>query len=683
MFYQIKINHSIIRIGLCYTLSVCPLVACLSQTMTELLTIRNEESVNTKTLEYAPVLFNNQLVFTSTRPAKGSPMTIGRDEKEQFSDLYIAEKSEGDGFLKAQKLSGKANSPYHDGIATFNKTGTEMFFTRSNQNGKNEKNIINLKIYSAQLINNSWQNIQELPLNDEAFSNCHPALSPDGRALYFASNRPGGYGEMDLYVSKNINGVWQQPKNLGAAVNSTSNELFPFISTSNNLYFASNNDMSYGGLDIFKAAQNKTATSFSSIKNLGTDFNTSADEFGFCANETESAGYFTSNRIGGKGGDDIYHWEWQQVEVTLAPIQMSLTILDARSQERLVAAKITIFDEGVTSTKNDVFPIAKMVSLENSKQDNPYFELEKKDYKTGSRGQISMIIDQEKSYTIFVEKQGYTPLKKIITASELASEKNWTLSLERMAGIPLKVKAINIPSRAPVAQVSLELFNHCTQKTERAISDDNGQFVFYLACDCEYELIGKKAAYRKYQKRFTTKYRDCGNLTAIKTELYLVEQEIIAHIEKVDNFRFPNINSFESNGPPKEGQIIGLPKIVFPKNKATISPEIEEQLYKIHYFLQTHPHINVELSVHTDARGSAKYNHRLAQNRADKIATFLLSKGITPERFSAIGYGEDKLLNQCSDGIRCTEEEHLQNMRVEMKLTKINRLHEDYLLGQR
>jgi len=74
---------------------------------------------------------------------------------------------------------------------------------------------------------------------------------------------------------------------------------------------------------------------------------------------------------------------------------------------------------------------------------------------------------------------------------------------------------------------------------------------------------------------------------------------------------------------------------------------------------------------------------KLAQNRADKIATFLLLKGIKPERFSAIGYGEDKLLNQCSDGIRCTEEEHLQNMRVEMKLTKINRLHADYLLGQR
>jgi len=171
-------------------------------------------------------------------------------------------------------------------------------------------------------------------------------------------------------------------------------------------------------------------------------------------------------------------------------------------------------------------------------------------------------------------------------------------------------------------------------------------------------LIGKKAAYRKYQKRFTTKYRDCGNLTAIKTELYLVEQEIIAHIEKVDNFRFPNINSFKSNGTPKVGQIIGLPKIVFPENK-------------------------VEISVHTDARGSAKYNHRLAQKRADNITAFLLSQGIKPERFSAIGYGEDKLLNHCSDGIRCKEEEHLQNMRVEMKLTKINRSNTNYLLGQR
>ncbi len=683
MFYQKKINCFVIRIGLYYALGCCSLVNSSAQTMTETLTIRNEESINTKTLEYAPIFFNDQLVFTSTRPTSGAPMTSWRDEKKQFSDLYIAKKSKYGGFLEARRLSGKASSPYHDGVATFNKTGTEIFFTRSNKNGKNKKNIINLKIYAAQLVNDVWQNIQELPLNDEDFSNCHPTLSPDGQALYFASDRPGGYGGMDIYVSKNINGIWQHPENLGATINSSSNELFPFISPSNNLYFASNNKNSIGGLDIFRAERKEGLANFHIAKNLGTDFNTTADEFGFCTNKTETEGYFTSNRKGGKGGDDIYHWEWKQVEVIIAPEQMNLAVFDARSQERVTDAIITIFDEAVSTTKNDIYPIAKMMNLSKYEQDNPYLSLEKKSYRTGSNGQISMIIEAEKSYTIFIEKKGYNPIKKIITYAELSKEKSWTFSLEKKAGIPLKIQALNMPSRVPVAQVSLELLNHCTQKTERAISDENGQFVFYLSCDCEYELIGKKTAYRKYQKRFSTRYRNCGNLNAINTELYLVDQEVIAHIVKVDNLRFANLNSFEANGTPKEGQIIGLPEIRFSENKAEIIPHTIDQLYKIHYFLQTYSNIDVEISVHTDARGSAKYNHRLSQKRADSITEFLIAKGVSQNRFSAIGYGEDKLLNQCTDGISCSEEAHLQNMRVEMKITKINRLNAEYLLGQR
>jgi len=681
MLLKHKFNYSIICIGLYCTFSYCITAVSFAQSITETLTIRNEESINTKTLEYAPVFFKNQLVFTSTRPNSGSPMTKWRDEKKQFSDLYLAEKSNYGGFLEASRLSGKASSPYHDGVATFNKAGTEIFFTRSNQNGKNEKNIINLKIYTAQLINNIWQNIQELPLNDEDFSNCHPTLSSDGKSLYFASNRAGGYGGMDLYVSKNINGIWQHPKNLGAAINSPSNEIFPFISAHNHLYFASNNEKSIGGLDLFKAVRKEDGIGFSKAENLGVDFNTTADEFGFCANEEATEGYFSSNRKGGKGGDDIYHWQWTQI--ALPPEQMNLSIIDAHTQERVPAATITVFNESVETTKNDIYPIAKMMSLTSANQDNPYIALGKKNYQTGSKGQISMFVEAETSYTIFVEKPGYLPLKKIITAAELVKERDWAFSLERKAGIPLKIKAINIPSREQVAYVSLELFNHCTQKTERVISDENGQFIFYLPCDCEYELIGKKAAYRKYEKRFSTKHRNCGNLNAIHTELYLIEQEVIEHIATTDNLRFYNLEDFQTNAIQKEGQIIGWPQIVFPENKADILPSTEEQLHKIQDFLQTYPHINVEISVHTDARGTAKFNHKLAQKRADKIAAFLLVSGIAPKRFSAIGYGEDKLLNECSDGKSCTEEEHLQNKRVEMKITKINRLNVDQLLGQR
>ena len=656
-----------------FVILLCTTANLLSaQSVIETLTIRNEESINTKALEYCPVFYKNKLVFTSTRPTPGSPITRWRDEKKQFSDLYIAEKSEDGDFFNAQRLPGKASSPVHDGVAAFNKTGNEIFFTRNNENGKNEKNVINLKIYTAQLVNNIWQNIQELPLNDEDFSNCHPTLSSDGRELYFASNRPGGFGGMDIYVSKNINGVWQQPQNLGATVNSESNELFPFIAGTNTLYFASNNSESLGGLDIFKAERAKEAAKFNPAKNLGEDFNSEADDFGLCINEAGNEGYFSSNRKEGKGGDDIYYFKW--TPIILPPEQVSLEIYDAHSTERVSGAVITIFDEGIEHNKNDIYPIAKMMSLTTEQMNNPYHTLEKKSYRTGAKGEIAMIIGAEKSYTIFVEKEGYLPFKKVIAARELSHQKKWKLALKRMAGIPLKVNAINMPFRERVAFVSLELFNHCTQETERAFSDENGLFTFYLACDCEYELTGKKDAYRKYQKRFNTKYRECGDLNAINTEIYLVEQEVIEHISSTGNLRFPSFASYNAQDIRKVGQIICLENVVFEENKADLLPKAIKEIYKVHYFLQQYPQIQVEISVHTDARGTAKFNHRLSQKRANAIADFLLGKGIPKTQLYVVGYGEDRLINHCQDGIRCSEAEHLQNKRVEMKIAKIGKL---------
>ncbi len=652
-----------------------------AQNITETLTIRNVESINTKTLEYAPLIYGDQLVFTSTRPTAGSPMTKWRDEKSQFSDLYVADKSNYDGFINIRRLPGKASSPVHDGAAALNKNGKELFFTRSNEKGKNEKNIINLKIYSAQLVNNVWQNMQELPLNDEDFSNCHPSLSEDGSQLIFASNRPGGFGGMDLYRSRNINGVWQHPENLGPTVNSANNELFPFLAANGTLYFSSNNTNSFGGLDIFKAEKADNSDEFLRAQNLGVDFNSTADDFGFCETPDGKEGYFSSDRTGGKGGDDIYHWKWE--EVILPPDQLSILIYDQHSKERVSNALVTIFDDGITTTQNDVYPIAKMMSLGNTPNQNPYKQLEKRNYQTGSRGKISMILEGEKSYTVFVEKEGYLPLKKILSASELANKKQWDLVLKRKAGIPLKVKAINMPFREAASYVSLELLNKTTQKTERAISDEMGNFVFYLACDCEYELTGEKTAFRKYQKNFSTKYRNCGNLNAINTEIYLIEQEVIADIVNTENKRFSSMTQYEQQGLYKVGEIALLNKMTFTENKADLLPNTIEELNRVYQFLKSYPNISVELSVHTDARGTAKFNHRLARKRADAISKYLLDKGTPKEQISTIGYGEDKLLNHCSDGIRCSEEEHLQNKRVEMKITAVNRLKMEHLIGQR
>lgn len=654
-----------------------------AQKVKEVLVIENVESINTKTLEYCPIIYKDQIVFTSTRPTAGRPMTSWRDEKKQFSDLYMMDKSGYGGFYNAKRLRGKANSPVFDGIATFDKKGTKMFFTRSNQKGKNINNIVNLKIYVAELKNNIWQEVQELPFNHEEYSHCHPSLSADGNKLYLAANRPEGFGGMDLYVSRKVNGIWQKPKNLGPTINTSNNEVFPFIRENGELYFASNNDNSLGGLDIFVATPTEQEDIFENAENLGADFNSERDDFGFFAFPNKEEGYFSSNRVGGKGGDDIY--SWKRNTILLAKPKMHLSLYDSRTHESISEALVTVFDEGITSTRNDIYPISKLVAQNGTNANNPYLFIDKSVYRSGVQGLVSVAFKEGKSYTIFVEKEGYLPVKKVVTAKELTNENKLNFPLHRKAGTPLNVKVVSMPFRENIPYVTLELLNHCNQKTERAISDKNGNFTFYLACDCDYEVVGKKEAYRSYNKKFSTKYRDCGNLSSINTKFYLVEEELAAQISNDKTQRFTSFDAFQSNDSRREGQIVQLSQMQFEENKATLTPSVEQELFNLHYFLKQYPEVIVEIGVHTDSRGTAKFNHRLSQERADLMETFLIEKGIGKERFIAIGYGEDRLLNHCTDGVQCSDAEHLQNKRTEFKITKINSayLKADDLIGQR
>ena len=182
-----------------------------------------------------------------------------------------------------------------------------MYFTRDNYNagviGKSTiDGIVKLKIYQ-QVKNNDgiWSAPTEFDYNGNDYSTGHPSLSADGKNLYFASDRPGGYGGTDIYVCTKINNNWSAPQNLGAEINTEGNEMFPYISNTNTLYFASNGKPGLGGLDIFSSTINNDKCS--TPENMGYPINTDKDDFGLITNSNSADGYFTSNR---KGSDDIY-----------------------------------------------------------------------------------------------------------------------------------------------------------------------------------------------------------------------------------------------------------------------------------------------------------------------------------------------------------------------------------------
>jgi len=277
--------------------------------------IGNLKVINSPDLDYNAVLVGDGVIFTSTRAQKSSKFaaTAGGGKlnawKKKLSTLFYSQLSDGI-LAEPVPLTGAVNDEYHESSATFSYSGNIMFFTRSSAK-KGKKGKRQLKIFMAEKTGEEWGGIREVPFNGNDFSTCHPAISSDGTRLYFSSNRPGGFGGMDIYVSTYRNQAWSAPVNLGAVINSSGNEVFPYISEDEVLYFSSSDQGGHGRLDIFRSKKvyPDSERTWQVKQNLGEPFNSPGDDFGFYINADNSGGLFTSSRNGGKGRDDIYYWQ--------------------------------------------------------------------------------------------------------------------------------------------------------------------------------------------------------------------------------------------------------------------------------------------------------------------------------------------------------------------------------------
>ncbi|MDY0779824.1 OmpA family protein [Tenacibaculum sp. IB213877] len=265
--------------------------------------------INTPLSNFAPTFYHNQLVFSSEKMADKS--SKNKKDDRLFIDLFTSEII-NDGTLNYPiKFSNSINTQYHESTSTFTTDGNTIYFTRNNftnnKINKDKDGTIKLKIYKA--VKNGkgeWINIQELPFNSDEYSVAHPTLNADETKLYFVSDMPGGFGLSDLYeVTIHTDGSFGKPKNLGNKINTEGKETFPFMSKNGNLYFASNGRPGLGGLDIFVVNLSEDISA-ESIYNLGEPINSPFDDFSFIIDDTTKKGYFSSNRPGGKGKDDIY-----------------------------------------------------------------------------------------------------------------------------------------------------------------------------------------------------------------------------------------------------------------------------------------------------------------------------------------------------------------------------------------
>jgi len=499
-----------------------------------------DAGINTQYTDYGSSFYNdNKLVFTTARDTGSLGQRRHSWTNQYFTNLYEATLTT-DSLTpgKPNKFSRKVKSKFHESSAIFSRDGKTMYFTRNNyldgKKGKNEEKVTLVKIYKASFVNDDWTNVTELPFNSNNFSTAHPALSPDEKTLYFVSDMPGTLGESDIFkVSINDDGSYGIPANLGNVINTPGRETFPFVTDENEIYFASDTHPGLGGLDIFVSKINPDGT-FDEVRNVGADVNSNKDDFAYLINTKNRIGFFSSNRDGGKGFDDIY----QFLETRRLP------------------------------------PICKP--------------------------ELNGVVTESKSGQI-------------------------------------------------VPNAKLTLYNDQHKEVNTAQSDDKGYYSFFVEKQNTYSVRASKKDYKSDEKTTTIGELDC------KTELNLVLEDSICKVAVGDDL----------------GKCFGIKWIYFDLDKSNIRREAALDLAKILDVMAEYPNMKIDIRSHTDSRASSKYNQGLSQRRAKSTRDWLIKNGISPDRLTAKGYGETQLVNRCSDGVKCTEEEHQQNRRSEFVITAL------------
>ena len=348
----------------------------------------NNASVNTENSEYGTAFYGDKIVFAGATDARKAKRGVSQWTGESFYDLYEAEHF--DQKLGSRKpFSSSINTQFNESTPVFTKDGNTMYFTRNNyvnrKLGSDIENTILLKILRATKDKNgNWGDIVEVPFNSDQYNVAHPALSPDEKYLYFASDMPGSFGNSDIFRVEILgDNQYGTPENLGNIINTAGRESFPYISKDNVLYYSSDGIPGLGGLDIFAVKFNADGSTSKPV-NIGMPGNSADDDFCFVFNSDSKIGFLTSNRPGGKGKDDIYSFHEDKPLLFSCQKNIKGIVKDAKTKAIIANAKVILSDKvmkevGKDQSKTDgTFTFEKV----NCNDSHYYLRGEKEKYET-------------------------------------------------------------------------------------------------------------------------------------------------------------------------------------------------------------------------------------------------------------------------------------------------------------
>jgi outer membrane protein OmpA-like peptidoglycan-associated protein/tetratricopeptide (TPR) repeat protein len=312
--------------------------------------VKNVESINTKRSEFCPIIINNKLVFVAEKINDIVDFEKSLTNNQPFLNIFASEIKNNE-VKKEKLLSKKVNSNFHDGPITFSGDGKVAAYTRVNYivNKKNKNFINRAKIYFSEVNGKSFSKAKPFVYNSDDYSCAHPTLSSDGTYCYFLRICLERLADKILWMCKKNGDTWDKPVNLGFDINTSGDEVFPSVKKDGTLYFSSNGLPGFGDLDIFSAKQKDGKWLLN--RNEGLLLNSKSDDFGITfLNDT--TGYFSSNREGGKGEDDIYYFKFTNKSMMLD----GTVLLTENANDPAKNVKVYLLDtngKAIDSTKTD------------------------------------------------------------------------------------------------------------------------------------------------------------------------------------------------------------------------------------------------------------------------------------------------------------------------------------------
>ncbi len=433
-------------------------------------TVAVENNISSPQSDFGITTYQNAVYFASFRQGRGSAASetpaSGRNRNPSATatgstknGLFFA-REESNGFLStptplSNSQMGLLNSQGYCHV-TFSPDGTMIAIT-ANTFVEGVRQISapgqETRLYIGQVdARGRWSNFREFEHNGPSFSTGFASFSADGNEMYFSSNRPGGSGEFDIYVTRKLgNNRWSTPENLGPTVNSEGNEITPFIA-GDDLYFASDWHFGLGGFDVFSVQ--KAGGRWDQLTHLGNQLNSSYDDYGFVADLASTSGfkgYFVSNRPGGRGSEDIY-------SALSAAQTFTLIVRDAADGRPLANATIDLSACGDT-----------------------------KPYMTDVQGEFDFQVTEGYDCSITIKNPGFTDYSFSLSTLFSTESRQRTIDLYRFGGV-YSGKVIENPSRAPLAGVKVTVINLSTSAQTETVTDNNGNYQVSLNPNTAYNI---------------------------------------------------------------------------------------------------------------------------------------------------------------------------------------------------